>query len=241
MIKHKFYLGIVLVFLVSIQFVTTSCAINSHVGNGHVVKEERDISGFNSISASAGLNIYLTQSDEEQLTVEADENLMDYIITEVRGNELKCTVDGNIYRSSKLNVYVSYSLLNSISVSSGADIETENVLRSNEIIINASSGADADLLVESETISCQSSSGANIKLKGLCEQFNANSSSGADIKAADLSSKSAEVVASSAGDIRISVSERISANASSGGDIVFYGSPKNINIDESSGGDVKQY
>ncbi|MDA3879566.1 MAG: DUF2807 domain-containing protein [Prolixibacteraceae bacterium] len=220
---------------------TTSCVINSHIGNGNVVKENRETSGFNSISASAGLNVYLTQSDEEQVVVESDENLMEYIKTDVRGNELKCSVEGNIHRSTKLNVYVSYLLLNKISVSSGVDIETENVLRSNDISINASSGADADLQIESKTVSCQASSGADIKLKGQCDHFSANSSSGADIKAVDMSCKSAEVVASSAGDIRLSVIENINAVASSGGDVVFHGSPKTININESSGGDVKQY
>ncbi len=241
MIKQKFYLMALVAILVSTQFMTTNCVVNSHVGNGNVVKEDREISGFNSISASAGLNVYLTQSDEEQVVVEADENLMEYIITDVRGHELTCGVDGNIHRSTKLNIYVSHKGLNNISVSSGADIKTENILRSNNLGINASSGADADLKVEAVSVKCQASSGADIKLEGQCEHISANSSSGADIKAGGLSCKSAEAVASSAGDIRISVSERINANASSGGDVVFHGSPKTINIDESSGGDVKQY
>ncbi|MDA3816403.1 MAG: DUF2807 domain-containing protein [Prolixibacteraceae bacterium] len=241
MIKLKSYLSVFIAILASAQFMTTSCVVNSHAGNGNVVKEDREISGFNSISASAGLNVYLTQSDEEQVVVEADENLMEYIITDVRGNQLQCEVEGNIRRSTKLNIYVSYKVLNNISISSGADIETENMLRSNNLSINASSGADANLEIEAVSVNCQASSGADVKLKGQCDHFSANSSSGADIKANGLSCKSAQAVASSAGDIRLSVSESINANASSGGDVVFHGSPKTINIDESSGGDVKQY
>jgi hypothetical protein len=239
--KHKFYLLTVLALLSITQITTTSCIVNSHFGNGEVVEENREISGFNSISASAGLNVYLTQSDDEHVVVEADENLMEYIITDVRGHELKCEVEGNIRRSTKLNIYVSYKTLNNISVSSGADINTENILHSNNLSINVSSGADADLEIEAVSVNCQVSSGADVKLKGKCDHINANSSSGADIKANGLFCKSAQAIASSAGDIRLSVSESINANASSGGDIVFHGSPKTINIDESSGGDVKQY
>lgn len=241
MIKHKFYLLTVIATLALTQFTTTGCIMNSHFGNGDVTEENREISGFKSVTASAGLNVYLTSAEEEKVVVEADENLMEYIVTDVMGHELKCEVEGNIRRSTKLNIYVSYKGLNNISVSSGADIETENILRTNNLSVNASSGADADLEIEAVSVNCQASSGADIKLKGHCGHISANSSSGADIKAGDLSCKSAQAVASSAGDIRLSVSESINANASSGGDIVFQGSPKTINIDESSGGDVKQY
>jgi hypothetical protein len=217
-----------------------SCNLETRSGNGNVVKEVRKVSAFNGVEASSGINVFLFQSDEEKVVVEADENLMPLIRTEVRGNTLKCYIDGSIRRSKKLNVYVSFKELNKISASSGADLYSETVIRATDLSINASSGADIKLKVDAETIRCQSSSGSDIKLVGICNEFDGSASSGADIKADELTAKIAKANASSAGEIRIRVLEKISASASSGGDVTYYGNPKHVDIRESSGGDVSR-
>lgn len=217
-----------------------SCSLESRSGNGNVVKEVRTITGFNGVEASSGVNVFLFQSDEEKVVVEADENLMSLIKTEVRGNTLKCYIDGSIRRSKKLNVYVSFKDLNKVSASSGSDVFSETLVKATDLNINASSGADIKLKVDAENIRCQSSSGSDITLIGTCVDFDGGASSGADIKADQLTAKSAKVNASSAGDIRIRVLEQISASASSGGDVSYYGNPKHVDIRESSGGDVSR-
>ena len=55
-------------------------------GNGNVTTEARTINeSFSTIKATEGLDVYLTQSNNESITVEADENLHDLIIVEGRG------------------------------------------------------------------------------------------------------------------------------------------------------------
>ena len=67
--------------LTAIAFATTACAQNVS-GNGDVVEENRPVEPFSSIDIGGVLNVYLTQGDTESVTVEADENLLDLIITE---------------------------------------------------------------------------------------------------------------------------------------------------------------
>ena len=50
-------------------------------GSGNVVTKERDVSGFDKVVVSGLGRVIVTQGDEESLTVETDDNLMQYIET----------------------------------------------------------------------------------------------------------------------------------------------------------------
>ena len=59
-------------------------------GNGVVVTEQRPINGsFNSIEVSTGIDLFLTQSESPSISVQADENIQELIITEIENETLK--------------------------------------------------------------------------------------------------------------------------------------------------------
>jgi len=214
--------------------------LKSVTGNGHVTKITRPVELFDGVKASAGINVYLFQGNEEKVVVEADENLLEFIKTEVKGSTLHCYIDGNIHFSTEMNVYVNYKMLNKIDASSGSDVYGETTIKTETLDIEVSSGADVKVEVEAQKIYCDVNSGSDATIKGNAGHFKGSASSGADIKAQDLKVATCDVSASSAGDIKITVSESIDADASSGGDITYYGNPKREHIEESSGGDVRR-
>jgi hypothetical protein len=209
-------------------------------GNGHVTKDTRQVESFDGVKASAGINVFLFQGNEEKVVVEADDNLLDCIKTEVKGSTLHCYIDCNVHFSSKMNVYVNYKMLNKIDASSGSDVSGETVIKTESLSIGVSSGADVKVDVDAQNVYCEVSSGSDATIVGKASYFRGNASSGADIKAGDLKVATCDATASSAGEIKISVSESIEANASSGGDITYYGHPEKERINESSGGDVSR-
>ncbi|MBP7508227.1 MAG: DUF2807 domain-containing protein [Prolixibacteraceae bacterium] len=215
--------------------------IHARKGDGNVVKETRKVMPFDEIKASAGIDVFIFQGDEEKVLVEADENLMDCIITEVKESTLKCYIDCNIRHASKINVYVNYKKLNSLSASSGSDISGETLLKTDVLKINVDSGADIKVAVEAKELFCNVSSGAGATIEGTSDYFKGIASSGADIDGKSLTVKTCDLNASSAGDIKVSVTEKVIADASSGGDISYYGNPEIEHVSSSSGGDVTNH
>jgi hypothetical protein len=57
-------------------------------GSGNVVTEDRPVSDFNRVSLIGVGDVIITQGEEESLTVGADDNLMQYIKTEVKNGTL---------------------------------------------------------------------------------------------------------------------------------------------------------
>jgi hypothetical protein len=231
------------VVLFSITMGLNACASNPLKvvsGNGNVTKELREVASFTGIKASAGIDVYLFQGDEEKVIVEADDNLLEYIVTRVEGSTLHCYIDCNIRNSKKTTVYVNYKQLNKINASSGSDVYGETVLKTDFLDIDVSSGADLKIEVEVDDLNCSVSSGSDAVLRGQANTFVGNASSGAGIKAESLTAKECRASSSSAGDIKIRVTEKIEANASSGGDISYWGNPTVVNVRRSSGGDVNK-
>ncbi len=210
-------------------------------GNSYVIREERQIKYFNGINVSAGIDVIITHGNEEYIKIEADENLLKYLITEVRGSTLKIFWKPNISigKYKKVVVYITCSNLYNIKASSGSNIFSKDTLEAPKINISTSSSAYVDIIVKTEKIVCKASNSANVNLKGNTKIFKALCCSSANIKASHLKAYNVDVKASNGADIITRVIENINALATSGGDITFYGNPKIKKINFSSGGNIK--
>jgi hypothetical protein len=231
-----------ILMIAAICFGITSC-MNGQIrktvrGNGDVVKKERTAASFNGIRVSTGIDVYLKQGDTESLTVEADENLQEYIITVVKDGVLHVYTDANIREAKMKRVYVTMKEVTSLKTSSAGDIIGETPVRGTNIELGASSAGNIKLEVYAKKIEVNISSSGDITLSGEAETLNADLSSAGDLEAYNLQVKEADISASSAGDARINVSEKINARASSAGDITYRGDPKYVDASSSSAGGI---
>ncbi len=226
-------------------------------GSGKITTEERSIADFEKIKVSAGINVLFTVGPKA-LSVTADDNLHEYIITEVSNGTLKIGRKQNVNfkKFKKMELHVRAPHLSAISTSSGARFESKDVIKNAEVDVSASSGSDLaaiiqakemdissssgskmDLRISSDTVDVSSSSGSNIDLDGRVRNIEMKASSGASIQAKELQSENCDAQASSAGAISISVSKHLDGRASSGGSIRYNGNPE-VNRSVSSGGNV---
>lgn len=231
--------------LLPILFIATllsACNVNMFNrinGNRNVVTENRKASDdFTKIKVSTGLDLYLTQGDTPKITVEADENLQDIIMTEVDNGVLKIYSEKNIWKAKSRKVYVTVTNLEELKATSGSDVYTKETLKVDDITISATSGADINIDLDANAVTSSATSGSDVNLRGESNSHVSSATSGASIDAYDLRSKEVTVRVSSGADINIYASESIAAKASSGGDIDFKGNPKNVTKKSSSGGSI---
>jgi len=218
----KFAIALLMALLLS------SCVFDMNFGegkrgNGDIVKDDRQVTqDFTIVSASEGLDVYVTQGDDFKIMVEADENIIDLIGTDIKNGKLRIHAIENIGRATKM-VYVTLPTITELSASSGADLITKNMIRANKISLGASSGAGMKVELVAEDVDADSSSGADIRIVGKATMFYADASSGSDINAREFSVETCRADASSGADISLNVSQSLVADASSGADIRYSG------------------
>ena len=219
-----------------------SCNVNMFNrinGNQNVVKEDRTTKeDFTKIRVSTGLDLYISQGSKNKITVEADENLQEIIITEVLNGELKIYVEKNIWRAKARKIYVTIKNLEAITATSGSDVYTNETLKVNNLNISATSGANIKISVEANTIETTATSGSDIEISGITNDYFSNATSGASIDGYELKSENATVNVTSGASINVFASESINAKATSGGNIDSKGNPKKVDKKSNSGGSI---
>ena len=243
--------------------ILSSCGLdmlNRIEGNNNVISIDRDIDeNFTKVRVSTGIELIIDQGNEVSLTVEADENLHDIIITEVEDGKLKIYTEKNIWKSASKKVYLTVNTLEELKASSGSSIKTSNELNATNLTVGSSSGASvnlkikavnlnsktssgasANLDVNATNVVSESSSGSTMKIKGETSTHETNASSGSSINAYRLVSKNVTAKVSSGASISVYASENINGRASSGGSISFEGDPKTVTKNTSSGGSISR-
>ncbi len=207
-----------------------------------VEKQIRDVAPFNGVKVGSGITLYLTQGEENKVTVEADGSIINDLVTKTEDGVLRIYIKTKrlLRLKSSPEVYVTYSWLNSIEASAGAEVNGQNTVISDKLVVETSSGATATLEVECRDLEMYASSGSTIKLTGATLNLIAKASSGSTIKSRDLKSVNARLEASSGSDIQVHVSGELEASASSGAGIQYYGEAIPKLLRQSSGGDIKK-
>jgi len=207
-------------------------------GNHNVVKQERSVGDFSGVKVSTAIDVYLTQGEKTSVVVETDENIQEYLVTEVKDNVLHIYFDASILSVEVKKVYVTTKKIDYLSTTSAGDIFGQNPFKTEYLKLNSSSAGDIKVEVYAKSVDANMSSSGDITLTGEADYLEADLSSAGDLNAYNFKVKQAEVSVSSAGNADIWVTEKLNARASSAGDINYKGDPEFVDAHASSAGGI---
>jgi hypothetical protein len=229
-------------------------------GEGSVQSESREISSIEAVELGTIGTLFIEQGPDLKLTVQAEENLLQYLRTDVRRKTLVIrTEHGVSLRPHKsIEYHLTVPQLEEVDLSSSGDAVMGD-WKADRLIISLESSGDMDCGVltcprldiqlessgdlyidewEGEKIRASLGSSGDLKIGGgHAKEQDIEISSSGDYQAPDLQTETATVRVSSSGDAKVRVSDYLYARTSSSGDIIYYGRPK-VDSDESSSGDV---
>ncbi|WP_423130255.1 head GIN domain-containing protein [Gaoshiqia sp. Z1-71] len=234
----KRFVSLLIFFALGFSFGSCIFIGPSVKGNGHVVKQTRNLSGFKSIKVSTGLDVFLIQDSVDQVVVEADENLLEVIDTQQKGTVLEIYTQQQIRWSKSKKVYVHFSSLEGVKSGSGSVVRSQSDIVADQFELTASSGSQQYIGLNCERLVGRSSSGAQVHLSGKTKKGDFKASSGSHMKAEDLVCDECTADVSSGAHIWISVNREFSGEASSGGHIYYFGAPERVTVNTSSGGNI---
>ncbi len=194
--------SIIVALVAALALAATACGIT---GSGDMVTEERDVGDFDRIDVSAGIDVILTveSGSEPSVTVTYDDNIIDDVITEVRGTTLVIQYRNNFTFVGGLGsdrvVEVVTDSLEDIELSGGSSVVASGQidaytleasgganadlrdLEADEVDVDASGGANVDLYA-SDMVTGDASGGANVTVYGDPSDVRVDTSGGADVR-----------------------------------------------------------
>ena len=111
-------------------------------GNGNIRTEKRNTGNFNSVKASGAIDVEISNGDAYAVSVEDDDNVLPYIITEVNNGVLNVHYRNNTsITNDHGKVYVTAPTLEKIISSGSADITSQDVIKNPQQITFTASGS----------------------------------------------------------------------------------------------------
>jgi Putative auto-transporter adhesin, head GIN domain len=205
----------------------------------------RTLSGnFNRIKVSGGIDLFLSQSDNEAVAVSAsEERFKEAIKTEIDNGTLKIYYDGDksmSLKNRKLRVYVSFKNLEKLNASGACDVLVSGSITVESLDLQLSGACDFKGKVKVNTLKLDLSGASDVSISGIANTVDIESSGASDVKGYDLVTDYCNAKASGASDINITVNKELNASASGASDIYFKGSGLIKNIHSSGASSVSR-
>lgn len=211
-------------------------------GSGQVVNETRSISDVSSVSLTMPGTLYINIGSSEELRIEAEDNIIGHIQTNVRGGTLQIEKEPgvNLQLNGPLNYYLTVTQLESIENTSSGNIEVEDIISNSFSIKLSSSGNLSMRSLEGSSLRVELTSSGDVEiLGGEIQDQNIRLSSSGKYNARNLVSERADVNLTSSGSATVQASERLSGRLSSSGNLYYVGNPS-LDVSTSSSGKVEQ-
>jgi hypothetical protein len=215
----------------------------SEKGSGNVVSETRQVSGFDKISVEYPAKVLISQGNTETLKVEAEDNVLPGLKTEVKGNELRIyykSPDGKHVNPTKMAVItITAKELSALNFSSAGE-STVNGLKSDDLIVSLSGAGNVKLNeIAIGNLSISLSGAGSATASGTADDLSVNISGFGGFNGKDLQTSTASVNISGAGSATVSAEDTLNASISGAGSVSYYGSP-DVSKQISGVGSVRQ-
>jgi hypothetical protein len=209
MVEMKKKIPIIVILTVAISACTFTLSYDE--GSGVIVNETREVSNFDEIAFTGIGTLHIAMGEEELLEIEAEDNILPRIVTEVRGDRLEISFDNDRWESlirptEPIRYFLIVRSLKEVNLSGLGDVQIEEI--------------EADRLV------LTLSGAGRVKTSGKVNELEINVTGAGSYDGADMKSERIDVNLSGAGSATVWVTEFLDVNISGLGNVRYYGEPE---------------
>jgi hypothetical protein len=215
-----------LLFLILLAgFITTACTIsipsaNVITGSGVQASETRDVSGFSEVELAGFGDVDILFGDAESVVVETDDNLLPYVLTEVRSGTLVIRTKDNANLITDLGIHITITMisLDGFSLSGSGNVAIDGV-QTDKLDLSIPGSGNITATGNAKTLKIKLNGSGNILCKGLVAE---------DVTA----------TISGSGNIEVYANQSLEASIRGSGMISYAGDPATVDKNISGSGSI---
>ncbi len=187
-------------------------------GSGTSKTETRSVRGFTKIDAGGAIAVEVSVGKDFAVEVQADDNLLSNIKTEVSGDTLKIYSSDRISPKTPVKIVVSMPEIENFEVSGASNGKISNV--------------------KADDLKLKASGASKIKIEGTAKDLNADLSGASSLEAENLKAENAQVEVSGASQATVSAFNELNVDASGASRIIYTDEPKNLKQNSSGASSI---
>jgi Putative auto-transporter adhesin, head GIN domain len=198
----------------------SACSTDSgREGSGTEASEGRKVPPFNAIEVSGLADAVVTVGQARKVTVRGDDNLLEHVETDVSGDELEVSQEGDIDPDVGITVDIRTPELDTFTLSGAGDLTARGI--------------------DGEALRAEVSGAGGVEATGRVGSVEIVVSGAGDVRFQKLVAQEAGVEVSGAGSVHVAATDSLTASVSGVGDVVYSGHPERIDEDVSGLGEVR--
>lgn len=232
-------MGRLAVVVASIAMAASACSVPGVGvrGSGDVVTESRSVSGIEAIALSGSGTVTVEATGTESLTIEAEDNIMEFLTSDVNGGTLHLGARGIVSPTREIRYTVTVVALDGLSISGSGDISTIGPTKGDLTTDISGSGRIEVGDLDGGTVTVDISGSGSVALTGGAEHLGVSISGSGDLDAAAFPVATADISVSGSGDASVNVTDDLRADISGSGNIDYLGDPA-IEVDIGGSGSI---
>ncbi|MBJ6117601.1 DUF2807 domain-containing protein [Pontibacter sp. BT310] len=219
-------MAIVVSFVLAFALLSGTVIAQDVKGNGNLQTQTRKVSDFKGIKVGGGFSVEIKQGKQQELRIEAEGNLMDNIVSEVKNGVLHLYTKGNINSRKGMKAYITVNELEKVDISGGVKVVGLSTFKANTFELDMSGGSNVTLAIDARKLDVDMSGGSKVVLKGRADEMDMDMSGASNVDTQELKAKKVKINASGASKVKVFASETLQINASGTSNISYAGSPK---------------
>jgi hypothetical protein len=199
-------------------------------GSGKIETETRKLEDFDAISIRYPGEIIVRQGGQASVSIEAEDNLLPQLTTEIRNGTLVIENSEESYSkrvtpTENVKITITVTDLKEINFSAAGTLQVDG-LKTDAFELKLSGAGDTTLKdLEVKMLTATLSGAGKITVAGKADDVTVSISGLGDFNGAKLQSQTAEVQISGAGTATLQVEDELTAKISGAGTVNYYGSP----------------
>lgn len=208
-------------------------------GSGPVKTETRSATDFHAIEVNIPASVEVSVSDQYSVVVEAQENLLPILKTEVKDGKLRLYFEENVSNAENLKVRISGPAFDELSIGGSGSIKTLTPLHGDRLALSIGGSGAIDIpQADFGSMACSIAGSGNIQVAGKSNDIRFEIAGSGDIAAKGLLANTGKAEIAGSGSVTCNISQTLKAEIAGSGDVFYTGSPA-IDTDISGSGKVK--
>ncbi len=215
-------------FMHAALVISTGVGADRVAGSGKQANEVRPVSDFHALRLAGPIDVEVHAATRESLTVQADDNLLPYIETQVRNGALEIGLHKGVsfYTRNPIKVIVECKTLNSIAASGSGDIHVDRAqARDFDVVISGSNDVTIEAL-EADILAVSISGSGDFRAAGKAPTQGISIAGSGDVDTANLVGEQVAVKIAGSGDAKVHASRTLSVSIAGSGDVRYRGQPQ---------------
>lgn len=217
----------VLTLITSIVFLFTACNFSKPIsGNGNIVKLDRELKGnFNSIEIEGAYTLILSQGSP-QLSIETDENLMEYIDTKVNSNKLIIKNSRKIKSSKGINIYLSINSIKKMNLSGAVALKSAGKINLDEFTFEMNGACNVSMELNCFAYNAECNGSSTLKLLGAANDADIKVNGACDIDNQQMVVENMNLEVNGDAKVKVNVLSKLDVKVKGAADVEYWGSPE---------------